>query len=66
MHFPQDARKIVFLEPPLAVNPLHVGFSRAVAGYSMLLEKFNQSLAQMQEAGVIDAIMKSHGLQQAE
>ncbi len=65
-HFPQDMRKIVFLEPPLAINPLHVGFSRAIAGYSRLLDEFNQALAHMRETGVIDAIIKSHGLHQAE
>ncbi len=61
-YFPRDAQQIVFLKPPLAINPLHVGFSRAIDGHLTLLEEFNQALAYMQETGVIDAIMSKHKL----
>jgi len=59
---PQATEKLDFLDPPLENKVLYVGFSKAVKDYQKLLKNFNQTLNDMVKKGLIDDIVKKHGL----
>lgn len=58
---PQAQGKLDFMQPPLEVKPLHVGFSRECRGYRRLLDAFNRSLEAMERKGVLQQIHTRHG-----
>ena len=58
---PKAQGKLDFMQPPLEVKPLHVGFSRECRGYRERLEALNQSLEAMEREGVIQEIHARHG-----
>ncbi len=57
---PKAEGKLDFLEPPLQVKPLYVGFCRK-PGYRKRLEAFNRALKEMKSQGVIRSIYAGHG-----
>lgn len=60
-YIPLAVGKLNFLDPPLEVKPLHVGFSKAQKDYPELLKNFNRALNTMIEKGLVDDIIKKHG-----
>ncbi|MFC2140527.1 substrate-binding periplasmic protein [Candidatus Auribacterota bacterium] len=60
---PKAIGKLEFMDPPLEVKPVHVGFSRKIDNYTELLADFNKSLEQMFSDGSVDFILKKHGFE---
>ncbi len=59
---PRAEGALDFVEPPLQVKPLHVGFCRQREGCLERLKAFNRALKEMQDQGVVRAIYAEQGL----
>ena len=55
-----DVNRIIFVQPPLQSNALHLLGSRNVADGEQLIADFNQGLAQMIEDGTMKAYLKKY------
>ncbi|MCP4112345.1 MAG: transporter substrate-binding domain-containing protein [Desulfobacteraceae bacterium] len=59
---PEGAGKLEFMEPPLEIKDLYVGFSRKIRDHQKLLEDFNHALEEMTELGIVNRIMEKQDL----
>ncbi len=59
--YPNLQNKLQFVNPPLEIKTLHVGFSRKMKDYQIVLKQFNQAIMKMTNDGTINKIMKKHG-----
>jgi len=60
--YPQFVEKIVVVHPPLSTNKIYIGFSKKVAGNTVLLKKFSQGMELIKENGTFDRLAKKHGI----
>jgi ABC-type amino acid transport substrate-binding protein len=51
-----------FIEPALAVNPFHIGFSRSSLEYEKKVDAFNAGYNSAKTNGDIDIILKRYEL----
>ena len=58
--FPQYAKDLEFLTPPLEVKPLYIVFSKKAPGYKQKMKDFNEGLKILKKNGAIEAIMKKY------
>jgi polar amino acid transport system substrate-binding protein len=58
---PESADQIVWIDPPVTIEPQHFVVSRAVDGAEEILAAFDTGLARMRENGRVEAIMRKHG-----
>lgn len=56
-----DVDRLVFLEPPLDENTLHIMISRAIPDGEQLLADFHQGLREIRADGTYDAILEEMG-----
>jgi polar amino acid transport system substrate-binding protein len=56
-----DVDELVFLDPPLKENTLHIMVSRAIPDGEQLLEDFHEGLAEIREDGSYDRILREMG-----
>lgn len=59
--FPDRVGDVEFLEPPLAVHPLHLMFTRQRASSASLVHDFDRAIEAMQADGTSATIMKRFG-----
>jgi len=59
---PEAVGKLDYIEPPLQVKSLHVGFSKEIKDYPQLLKKFNRALKEMLKQGVVENLMEKQGI----
>ena len=55
-----DTNRMVFVQPPLQRNALYLLISRSVPDGDQLTEDFNRGLAEMQQDGTLDEILRKH------
>jgi polar amino acid transport system substrate-binding protein len=60
-HFPDRKDTVDFLEPPLAVHPLHLMFSKQREHSAAKLRAFNRAVETMRQDGSMDRIMARFG-----
>lgn len=56
--------EIIFYEPPLGENPIHLIGHKEMAGSAEIIAEFNKGLALIREDGTYDEIMKRYGFSQ--
>jgi len=56
------AKDILFLDPPVAVHPLHIMISKNVPEYARKMDAFNRGLEEISKDGTMEKIIKKHGL----
>jgi polar amino acid transport system substrate-binding protein len=56
------ADDIAFLDPPVAVHPIHILISKNAPEFAQKLEAFNRGLKEIIEDGTVEKIIKKHGL----
>jgi len=52
--------ELEFMEPPLEIKQLHIGFSKKAKGYQTKCEAFNNGLKQLKASGELDKIFDRH------
>ena len=57
----KDLNRLVFLQPPLKDNSLHIMISRAVPDGEQLLADFHRGLREIREDGTYDRILREMG-----
>ncbi|MBT4500453.1 MAG: transporter substrate-binding domain-containing protein [Gemmatimonadetes bacterium] len=53
---------IVFLDPPVAVHPIHILISKKTPDFARKMEAFNSGLQEITKDGTVEKILKKHGL----
>ncbi len=61
LRIPGKLKQIKPLKPPLALNNLHVGFSRNVAESERKWRDYNEGLARIRQSGKLKSILEEHG-----
>jgi len=60
--FPWHLQDYEFMEPALDHKPLHIGFSKKVAGHRQKLQDFNRGLIIVKEDGLLKRLTDKYGL----
>jgi len=60
--FPWHLQDYEFMEPPLAMKPLYIAFSKKGANYEKKLKDFNRGLNIVREDGILKRLANKYGL----
>jgi polar amino acid transport system substrate-binding protein len=65
-HFQDKKNKVVFLDPPLIIQPLYLMFSKQLPTAARKVQAFNQAVEEMKNDGTLKTIIKRFGYEYAE